>query len=105
MSRCVHQLWRETLNHKDGPLEQTPLLEPHTVALAKLLTPPGRERLVQHARGVLEVRLHLWRVHTHGIDAGIRWQGYVQGFPLSRHALADWAFQAVHHAQQTDLPG
>ena len=37
------------IKYKDGSLEQTPLLEPHTVALAKLLTPMGRERLVQHA--------------------------------------------------------
>src|SRR5438045_836839 len=74
------------IKYKDGSLEQTPLLEPHTVALAKLLTPLGRERLVQHALGILEARLHLWGVHTHGIDAGIGWQGYVQGFPLSRHA-------------------
>src|SRR5947209_2130427 len=88
------------INHKDGSLQETPLFEPDTIILAKLLTAMCREGLVQHARRLLELRLHLGRVPTHGIDVGIGWQICAQGFPLSCHVLADRAPEAVHDAQQ-----
>src|SRR5947207_12464924 len=55
------------INHKDGSLQETPLFEPDTIILAKLLTAMCREGLVQHPRRLLPLRLHLRRVPTHGI--------------------------------------
>jgi hypothetical protein len=40
------------IKHEDGPLEQTPLFEPHSIVLAELLTTLGRERLVERACAV-----------------------------------------------------
>src|SRR5947209_5600222 len=37
------------INHKDGSLEQTPFLEPHSVVLPELLTTMGRKRLMKNS--------------------------------------------------------
>jgi hypothetical protein len=90
--------------HKDGRLQQTPLLEPHAILLAELLTAMSREGLVQHARALLPVCLHLGRIHTHGVDACIWWQRRAESLPPARHQLAERLFKAVHDVEQAHHP-
>src|SRR6266567_1078436 len=93
-----------SIKHKDCLRELSPLFEPHAIVPPELLTAMSGEHLVQHALGLLPARLHLRWVHTHAIEARLCWQLDTKRLPLLDHLLAERRRQAVHHAQQTDLP-